>query len=81
MSFSSTYTGSLFPDFGLIMPVMGDFLSEPVRNWYLKKDFKEDIFRFIDFEVIFCSFRLASQERINEVVTSGRGVSPKLESR
>jgi hypothetical protein len=60
---------------------MGDFLSEPVRNWYLKKDFKEDIFRFIDFEAIFCSFKLASQERTNEVDTNGSGVSPKLESR
>jgi hypothetical protein len=64
-----------------MMPVMGDFLSEPVRNWYLKNDFKEEIFRLIDFEEIFCSFKLASQDRIKAVLTDGRGVSPKLESR
>jgi hypothetical protein len=64
-----------------MMPVMGDFLSLPVRSWYLKKDFKEDIFRLIDFEVIFCSFKLASHDRTNAVFTDGSGVSPKLESR
>jgi hypothetical protein len=63
-----------------MMPVMGDFLSEPVRSWYLKKDFKEDILRLIDFELIFCSFKLASQDRINAVLTDWSGVSPKLES-
>ena len=40
-----------------------------------------DIFRLIDFEVIFCSFKLASQDRIKAVLTDGRGVSPKLDSR
>ena len=66
------------PDFGLMIPAMGDFSSRPVRNWYLKNDFKEEIFRFMDFEVIFCSFKLASQERINGVEMAGSGVSPKL---
>jgi len=60
---------------------MGDFLSEPVLNWYLKKDFNEDIFRLIDLEEIFCSFKLASQDRINVVLTVDSGVSPKLDSR
>jgi hypothetical protein len=55
---------------------MGDFVSEPVLNWYLKKDFNEDIFRLIDFDVIFCSFNLASQERIKVVVTESSGVMP-----
>jgi hypothetical protein len=64
-----------------MIPDIGDFLSEPVRNWYLKKDFKEDIFRLIDFEEIFCSFKLASQDRIKAALTNGIGVSPKLESR
>jgi hypothetical protein len=60
---------------------MGDFLSKPVRSWYLKKDFNEEILRLIDFEVIFCSFKLASQDRIKAVLTDGSGVSPKLEYR
>jgi hypothetical protein len=60
---------------------MGDFSSKPVRNWNLKKDFKDEIFRLIDFEVIFCSFKLASQERIKEVLMEGSGVSPKLDAR
>jgi hypothetical protein len=64
-----------------MIPVMGDFVSEPVLSWYLKKDFKEDIFRLIDFEVIFCSFKLVSQERINVEFTELSGVSPKLEFR
>jgi len=60
---------------------MGDFLSVPVRNRYLKKDFKLDIFRLIDFEVIFCSFKLASQDLIKAVLIDGSAVSPKLDSR
>src|ERR1700676_4230971 len=63
------------------MPTMGDFSRKPVRKWYLKKDFKEEIFRFIDFDVIFCSFKLASQERIKGVDTAARVVSPNVESR
>ena len=61
-----------------MMPVIGDFSSLPVRNRYLKNDFRLEVFRFIDFEVIFCSLRLASQDRINELEMAGRLVSPKL---
>jgi hypothetical protein len=60
---------------------MGDFANDPVRKWYLKNDFKEEILRFIDFELIFCSFKLASQERIKIVLIEGSGVSPNPDSR
>jgi len=60
---------------------MGDFSRSPVLTWYLKKDLREEIFRFIDFEVIFWSLRLASQERINEAEISETAVSPKVVSR
>ena len=55
--------------------------SWPVRNWYLKKDLREEIFRLIDLEVIFCSFRLASQERIKLVEIDGRSATPNWASR
>ena len=64
-----------------MIPAIGDFWSLPVLNWNLKNDFREEIFRFIDLEVIFCSFRLASQERMKGAVMAAREVSPNVDSR
>jgi hypothetical protein len=49
------------------MPVIGDLSMDPLRNRYLKKDFKDEILRLILFEEILFSFKLASQERIKGV--------------
>jgi hypothetical protein len=51
---------------------MGELFSIPVLIWYLKKDFREDIFRIMDLEDISWSFNEASQERMKgEEILSG----------
>jgi len=60
---------------------MGDFSSNPALSWYLKKDLSEEILRFIDFDVIFCSFRLANQDLMKVAEIPGGAVSPKVLSR
>ena len=59
---------------------MGDFSKTPLRSRNLKKDLREEIFLLIDFDFIFCSFRLASQERIMEVVMAEIVDSPNVVS-
>jgi len=60
---------------------MGDLSSNSLLKRYLKNDFRDEIFRLMDLELTFCSFRLASQERISGAETEAREVSPKFVSR
>src|SRR5688572_8106436 len=63
VSFSSTYAGSrlfAFCDITLAITVLS---INSIRKQYLKKDLREDIFRLIDLEDNFLSFKEANQLR------------------
>src|SRR5688572_24599763 len=56
--------GKRFFILGARLFAAGMWLILPCFRWYLRKDFRDEIFRLIDLDVIFRSFRVAIQLRI-----------------